>query len=92
MFSLVLIALSASTAAADLPLLPDAKAFAEEASAWLLEGEDLPYDYRVRLMRMAPQSRLQALVFLRRAGLLTGDEWSLQDVLRPAPAMPGEGE
>ena len=55
MFSLVLIALSASTAAADLPLLPEAKAFAEEASAWLLEGEDLPYDYRVRLMRMAPR-------------------------------------
>ena len=86
MFSAAILALTTSAAAADLPLLPEAKAFAEQATTWLLEGEDLPRDYRVTLMRMPPESRLQALVFLRRAGLLTGEGWTLDDILRPAPA------
>lgn len=83
-----IIALGTSAAPADLPLLPDAAAFAEEATGWLLEGRNLPPDYRLRLMRMPPEARLQALVFLRRAGLLTADAWTLDDILRPLP--PGD--
>ncbi|MFD2813511.1 hypothetical protein ACFSYD_01195 [Paracoccus aerius] len=37
---------------------------------------------------MPPEARLQALVFLRRAGLLTADAWPLADILNPAPAAP----
>mgnify|MGYP007017189117 CR=1 FL=1 len=77
----------AGTAAADPALLPDAAALAEDATAWLLEGEPLPPDYRIRLMRMPPEARLQALVFLRRSGLLTSDAWALPDILDPAPSQ-----
>ena len=86
MLSASLIAFATSAAAADLPLLPEAQSFATEASTWLLQGENLPRDYRVRLMRMAPDARLQALVFLRRSGLLTADVWMLDDILRPVSA------
>lgn len=78
----------ADAAAAETPLLPDAAALAEEATAWLLAGEPLPPDYRARLMRMPPEARLQALIFLRRAGLLTAGAWPLADVLGAAPAGP----
>ena len=82
------IALSGS-APADPALLPDAAALADEATGWLLDGESLPPDYRARLMRMPPEARLQALVFLRRAGLLTSDPWALSDILDPAPTKAG---
>ena len=82
------IALSGS-APADPALLPDAAALADEATGWLLDGESLPPDYRARLMRMPPEARLQALVFLRRAGLLTSDPWALSDILDPAPGKAG---
>ncbi|MBU3028616.1 hypothetical protein [Paracoccus marinaquae] len=65
---------------------PEMTAFADEASAWVLEGKSLPPDYRVRLLRMEPAVRLQLIVFLRRAGLLTDTAWSLEDILRPAVA------
>ena len=80
----------AGTASADPALLPDAAALADEATGWLLEGEPLPPDYRTRLMQMPPEARLQALVFLRRAGLLTTDPWALSDVLDPGPAKAGD--
>lgn len=70
---------------------PEASAFMEEASAWLLEGKGLPRDYRSLLQQMDPADRLQAIVFLRRSGLLTGDIWALEDVLRPA-LPPASGE
>ena len=73
-----------SPAVQDLPLLPDAAAYAEMASDWLLDGRSLPADYRVKLLQMSPEARLQTLIFLRRAGLLQADAWSLQDILRPA--------
>lgn len=73
-----------SPVADDLALLPDAAAYAEAASDWLLDGRQLPPDYRVRLLQMSPEARLQTLIFLRRAGLLKADAWSLQDILRPA--------
>lgn len=65
-------------------LPPDVAVYAEEASGWLLEGRELPPDYRVRLLQMPPAQRLQAIVFLRRAGLLTDKAWPLEDLLRPA--------
>lgn len=82
----MVIALSGS-APAEPALLPDAAALADDATGWLLEGEALPPDYRARLMRMPPEARLQALVFLRRSGLLTSDAWALSDILDPAPGQ-----
>ncbi|WP_103173433.1 hypothetical protein [Paracoccus sp. SY] len=82
----MVIALSGS-APAEPALLPDAAALADDATDWLLEGEALPPDYRARLMRMPPEARLQALVFLRRSGLLTSDAWALPDILDPAPVQ-----
>lgn len=83
MFLSALFALAGSIGQASMPMPPALEAFADEASAWLLEGRRLPPDYRVRLMQMAPADRLQAIVFLRRAGLLTDMAWTLTDVLKP---------
>lgn len=71
-----------------VPWPPAIADYAEEASGWLLDGESLPPDYRIRLMQMPPAARLQAIVFLRRAGLLTADPWTLDDILKPAPGGP----
>ncbi|WP_347137952.1 hypothetical protein [Paracoccus sp. SSK6] len=91
--ALVMVMGLAGAASADPALLPDAAALAAEATGWLLEGEALPPDYRARLMRMPPEARLQALVFLRRAGLLTADAWALSDVLEPTTTpAPAGGE
>lgn len=79
-----LFAMAATVGEGGLPA--DLGAFTAEASAWLLDGETVPRDYRVRLLRMPPPERLQAIVFLRRAGLLTDDAWSLADILKPASA------
>lgn len=79
---------SAVTAFADLPdLSPDMMLFAQEASGWVLEGQSLPPDYRQKLHAMAPADRLQAIIFLRRSGLLNDDVWPLEDVLRDAVAL-----
>ena len=89
MLGTLVIALGVSGAAsAEMPMLPPAAALAEDATSWLLDGEPLPPDYRLRLLAMPPEARLQALVFLRRAGLLTADAWPLADILNPAPAAP----
>lgn len=88
--ALVMVMGLAGTSAVDPALLPDAAALADEATGWLMEGEALPPDYRLRLMRMPPDARLQALIFLRRAGLLTADPWALSDVLDPAPSKAGD--
>ena len=82
--AMVMVIAMSGSAPAEGALLPDAALLADEATAWLLEGEPLPADYRTRLMAMPPEARLQALVFLRRAGLLTADAWSLSDILNPA--------
>ncbi|MBC9246770.1 hypothetical protein H4P12_08600 [Paracoccus sp. 11-3] len=73
-----------SSTADDMPLLPDAAAYSEMATEWLLDGRTLPPDYRIRLLEMSPEARMQTLIFLRRAGLLRADAWSLQDIMRPA--------
>lgn len=81
----VILALAVETGLDLTGLPPDVAEFAEEASEWLLEGRDLPRDYRIRLLQMPPDERLQAIVFLRRSGLLTTSAWPLDDLLRPAP-------
>lgn len=73
-------------------LPPEVASLAEEASGWLLEGRALPPDYRVRLMRLTPAERLQAIIFLRRAGLLSDAPWPLEDILRPADPSEGKPE
>lgn len=84
----IILALAADTAVAAAPsepaLPPAVAAFAAEASALLLAGESLPPDYRLRLLVMPPAERLLAIIYLRRTGLLRGDPWPLEDVLRPA--------
>ncbi|MDP5308569.1 hypothetical protein [Paracoccus spongiarum] len=80
-----LFALTSSLAQAALPMPAELSDFAGEASGWLLAGERLPPDYRVRLLQMEPAARLQAIVYLRRIGLLTDPSWGLDDVLKPVP-------
>lgn len=82
-----LFVLAAAAGGAEATVPARLSAFTEEASAWLLEGEELPPDYRLRLLMMPPADRLQAIVFLRRAGLLTEGAWSLSDLLKPAPSQ-----
>ena len=55
-----------------------------DMTAHLLDGGRLPSDYRHVLMTMPPAQRFQAIVYLRRAGLLTGAPWALEDLLQPA--------
>lgn len=81
------VATGAAAQISDVP--PEVASYAEEASQWLIEGRDLPPDYRLRLLEMPPADRLQVIIFLRRSGLLVGQAWSLQDILRPAKT---EGE
>lgn len=85
----IILALAADTAVAAAPgepeLPPAVAAIAAEASERLLAGESLPPDYRLRLLALPPAERLLAIIYLRRTGLLRGDPWPLEDVLRPAP-------
>ena len=65
----------------DLP--PAVAANAAEASERLLAGENLPPDYRLRLLALPPEERMLAIVYLRRTGLLRGEAFPLDDILRP---------
>ncbi len=78
LLSLAAAALTSSAAAAP----PD---LARDATEWVLSGEDLPDDYLQRLAGLPPDERLLAIVFLRRAGLLTGAAMSVEALLAPAP-------
>lgn len=69
------------TAPTQLAPSRDLDAFIGEAKVWVLHGKRLPSDYRLRLARMTPEDRIQALIFLRRAGLLNGETWGVQDLL-----------
>lgn len=70
-------------------IAPDLLEFRAEITAELLEGGALPADYRRQLMAMPPAERIEAIIFLRRAGLLTGRAWQITDLLSPA-AKPTE--
>lgn len=78
-----LLTVAVATSGTGAPAPTELEAFTSDASAMLLEGRELPADYRHRLRAMSPGDRLQAIVFLRRSGLLSGDLWSLEDILRP---------
>lgn len=84
MLLVVLLSVAAQAGEAAAPDSTPLAAFTQEAAGWLLEGKRLPPDYRLRLLGMAPAERLQAIIFLRRAGLLTDAAWSLSDILKPA--------
>lgn len=61
----------------------DLAAFQRQAERTLLSGERLPPDYRQQLLAMPPEDRIEAIIFLRRIGLLTGKSWRIDDMLRP---------
>lgn len=65
-------------------VLPDLRDFRDEATVLLLEGGTLPTDYRRQLLAMPPAERIEAIIFLRRAGLLTGQTWQIDQLLKPA--------
>lgn len=83
---LILTALLALPAAAD-----DLADYRDRATQRLLDGQSLPPDYRFELMRMPPARRFEAIVFLRRSGLLTGPGWTAEDLLKPAQAGESDG-
>ena len=64
---------------------PDLEAFREAAQTLLLDGKSLPADYRGILREMTPSDRIEAIIFLRRAGLMTDRPWTITDLLAPAP-------
>lgn len=74
------------------PLADQPGPFEAMASEWLLSGQGLPRDYRLRLMQMDSADRLQAIIYLRRIGLLTEHPWPLDDLLRPAAPLPEPAE
>lgn len=65
--------------------IPDVASFRAEMTERLLHGQMLGPDYRRTLRGMPPADRVEAIIFLRRAGLLTGQPWSITDLLSPAP-------
>lgn len=62
-------------------------ALIRDATDRLLAGESLPADTDERLMRLAPADRVEVLIFLRRAGLLSGPGWPAERLLAPALAQ-----
>lgn len=81
--SLCLMAAAAMAIDAEPTLPPAVAAFAAEANEWLLAGETLPPDYRLRVLAMSPADRVVTIIYLRRIGLLTEGAWSIDDLLRP---------
>lgn len=71
---------------------PDLIGFRNRAEMALMAGEALPADYRQQLLRMPPAERIEAIIYLRRIGLLTGRAWRVDDLLRPAPDEEREAE
>lgn len=73
---------SAVVATADENILSlEIQEFSKETTEWVLAGKSLPGDYRTRLMKMEPADRLQAIILLRRAGLLDAEAWPLAEIL-----------
>lgn len=62
----------------------DLTAFQRQAEMTLLSGDRLAPDYRQQLLTLPPEDRIEAIIFLRRIGLLTGKRWRVDDMLRPA--------
>ncbi|AUH33762.1 hypothetical protein [Paracoccus tegillarcae] len=64
--------------------MPELAQFQRQAEETLLAGETLAPDYRLQLLGMPPAERIEALIFLRRIGLLTGKSWRVGDMLQSA--------
>lgn len=62
----------------------DIELFKQRAEEALLAGEGLQPDFGDDLLAMAPADRLEAIIYLRHLGLLTGESWTLDDLLKPA--------
>lgn len=55
----------------------------------LLDGENLPVDIKHQVMELDPNERFNAIIFLRRSGLLDGPAWPLDELLEAMPASRG---
>ena len=64
---------------------PQAEAFAADAQARMLEGQGLAPDFRRRLAAMEPVDRFAVVIWLRRAGMLTGAAIPIEEMLAPLP-------
>lgn len=66
---------------------PELLEYRSRFEARLLEGGSLPADYRLELLEMPAAERIEAIIFLRRSGLLTGQSWRADDLLRSPKSM-----
>lgn len=57
--------------------------FKQANSDRLLAGRGIVPDWRDQLVAMPPADRLEALIFLRRSGLLQSPAWPIEAVLAP---------
>ena len=64
---------------------PEAGAFVDDAQARMLAGQGLPQDFRRQLAGMAPVDRFAVVIWLRRAGLLTGPAIPIEEMLTLLP-------
>lgn len=81
---IAILLLSSALAGAPAGQVETRDALIRDATDWLLNGEDLPRDIDERLMRLSPSDRVEALVFLRRSGMMIGPAWSVERLLAPA--------
>lgn len=81
---ITILLLSSTLASVPAGQEPARDALIRDATEWLLNGEDLPRDIDERLMRLPPSDRVEALVFLRRSGMLIGPAWTADRLLAPA--------
>ncbi len=84
--------LSTLLAAGAQPAVSAGAHFEAEATDRLLAGEELPDDYMARLRAMPPARRIEAIIFLRRSGLMAGQPWSIDALLAPATPAPEASE
>ena len=67
--------------------------FIAEMTERLLAGREAPKDLETRLLALEPAERFEAVVFLRRSGLLRGAPLSVDRLLDvPTGAAAAEGE
>lgn len=82
---IVSVALAGADASVNLQPVPQAAdAMIAQAKDWLLNGEALPPDMDSRLRRLPPGERMRVLVFLRRSGMFSGPDWTIDKILAPA--------
>lgn len=62
---------------------PQAEAYAADAQARMLAGQGLPRDFRRQLAALPPVDRFAVVIWLRRAGILTGPMIPIEDMLAP---------